>query len=330
MPTARRGRKLTRGGTDVDRSKARVIALGGQVLAVAAAVGVGWVLLVGVPASAPTNAYDPAAALATEPVIHSTGGQGPVAAPWQTPEYAIDIEGVAARLSLLPGAPTPPAADTPADTATASGEGTTDTGAAPAAGIADRVRYLGLIHSGEERLALLSIDGRQRVMGRGQTLPGVGDADEPVTLENVSERAVRLHHGNSPVTIQLAPRTTGYVSTEITPPPPAATTAAAAGVDPEAAKAAEERKAKFAERRNRITQAREEGRLSEQQADRLLRNLDREEERGTVAEQIERRGRPDGTPPDGRPREGVTYSGSAGSRRRGQARTEDERGDDQR
>lgn len=298
----------------MNRSNARVIALSGQAVAVLAAAGVGWILLTGVPGSSSASAYDPTAAVSAQPVVEIPGTTAPADAPWLAPEYEIDIEGVAARLALVPNAPTPPEApDKGEDTTTADAGDTTPD---QADGLETRVKYLGLIRSGDRRLALLSIDGSQRVMESGERLPGV--EGDPALLANLSDNAVRIRQGREMITIQLAQKTGpdgSSISGEPAPAPAAATGDDAPPLGTSQFATAEQRKAHFERRRERIREAADAGRITPQAAERLLRNLDREEERGTVTEQMDRRGRLDVPASERAPRQGTTFSRGAARRR---------------
>ena len=119
----------------------------------------------------------------------------------------VDSGGLAARLSLVSNAPKIDRPDEPVSFQEPAEEtGPVDERAA--AGITDRVRYMGLIRFGEERGALVRVDDRQRIVREGAS---VGPpADNPglatLTFERIAAGTVVVSDGEARAPIALERR----------------------------------------------------------------------------------------------------------------------------
>lgn len=119
----------------------------------------------------------------------------------------IDADAVAARLSMLENAPVIPVVEAPITQPTPTETKPAEPPTAIAS-LADRVRYLGMISSGERRAAFLSIDGVQRILREGATIPlqNAPPGAESFVIDRIGPRAVTLRSGSERTDINLAGR----------------------------------------------------------------------------------------------------------------------------
>lgn len=119
----------------------------------------------------------------------------------------VDAEGVAARLALLDNAPrivrpqTPEPADPTPDAPVAADEQAVDA-------LTDRVRFLGMIQSGERVSALVRIDGRQRIVSQGATVPPPEGAPDltPVTVRAITADRLVVEDASGRASLDLTAR----------------------------------------------------------------------------------------------------------------------------
>lgn len=119
----------------------------------------------------------------------------------------VDAEGVAARLALLDNAPrivrpqTPDPAEPTPDAPVAADEQAVDA-------LADRVRFLGMIQSGDRVSALVRVDGRQRIVSQGATVPPPEGAPDltPVTVRAITADRLVVEDASGRASLELTAR----------------------------------------------------------------------------------------------------------------------------
>lgn len=129
------------------------------------------------------------------------------ARPAETEWASVDSAGLAARLALVSNAPKiqraeePVSFQEPPEPADRQDERVQD-------GIADRVRYLGMVRFGEERGALLRVDGRQRIVREGHSIHPPGDSPgmATLTIERISAGTVVIGDGDGRAPVGLERR----------------------------------------------------------------------------------------------------------------------------
>lgn len=188
---AARTARITRVAAAVFGVGAVALALAGLPERAEPGMGVG----TGVPPGAQTPAGDDRGG--------DTGGDRPDTR-WAT----IDAGGVAARLSLVSNAPRIATPEEPVSFQ----EPPEPTGAPEeervVAGITDRVRYMGLIRFGDQRGALVRVDGRQRIVREGGSVGPPPDSPGMATLlfERVTPGTIVVSDGEAKAPIALEQR----------------------------------------------------------------------------------------------------------------------------
>lgn len=125
----------------------------------------------------------------------------------------VDPGAVAARLAMLENAPVIPVAETPVKDPTPD-KGPPEEPPTAIATLADRVRYLGMVSSGDRRAAFLSIDGNQRIIREGAQVPlqNAPAGAESLVIDRIGPRAITLRSGTERTSINLAERTGASVT----------------------------------------------------------------------------------------------------------------------
>ncbi|MEM9560903.1 MAG: hypothetical protein AAF995_11390 [Planctomycetota bacterium] len=179
---------------------AQRLASGAFAACVLVGLGIGAMLLLGLPGlprPAPIEATGVDAGSGSAPTVEI---EAPVRAEWAPPSG--DGRAIAARLALVDNAPRvpEPEPEQPVEpTDPGEGEGPTELG--------EEVRYLGMIRSGETRRAVLRIGDRQRIVAEGDRVTING---ESLTLRRVRGEGVELAGGDEgqrePIEITKADR----------------------------------------------------------------------------------------------------------------------------
>lgn len=128
-------------------------------------------------------------AVTIEPVALTTEGAGDDGAGDDRPAAPeFDPARAAAMLNLVDNAPQPDVDDEPETGDTPGGEQGTSAGGGPAgsSSLQERIAYLGRIGAGARRMALLTFDGRQVIVGVGEMI----SAEEGILLHNVMPKFV--------------------------------------------------------------------------------------------------------------------------------------------
>ncbi|MDX2016238.1 MAG: hypothetical protein SFY95_01200 [Planctomycetota bacterium] len=160
----------------LDRTRARGVTRGAQI-GVVALIGLSALLVWAGP---------PATVKPAEPGTGTGGGAGP-AQPLEPPVPAapkVDFAGTQERLSLIANNPKPAAVAPPTDS------GQTPEPPSPTVTLAERVRFLGAYRAGGTMMALLSIDGKQKIVGVGEPLhgdPSKGELTVSLAAVNANE-----------------------------------------------------------------------------------------------------------------------------------------------
>lgn len=117
----------------------------------------------------------------------------------------IDPDAVAARLAMLGNAPIIQVVEQPIIETTPPDKPEPPTAIAS---LADRVRYLGMVSSGDRRAAFLSIDGNQRIIREGAevSLQNATANTGPLVVDRIGPGAVTLRSGPDRTDIGLAER----------------------------------------------------------------------------------------------------------------------------
>ncbi|MDX2146967.1 MAG: hypothetical protein SFZ23_05545 [Planctomycetota bacterium] len=145
-----------------------------------------------------------------------------ISSAWQSSnELAMDPEGVAARLELIANHPVAPGEVKPAETTPTPDAGSPTPPPPPpeaSGSVLDRVKFIGVIREPKRLLALLSIEGRQRIVTIGDELI-VPPTDSNIKLRvvDITPEAIVLALGEEQRTINREAGTTGGVARVITP-----------------------------------------------------------------------------------------------------------------
>jgi hypothetical protein len=196
----------------------------------------------------------------TEPNANVGGPTGEPLVPPTPTAPKVDFAGTQERLSLIannpkpaPVAPTPDGGETPAPPS-------------PTVALSERVRFLGLYRAGGKAMALLSVDGRQKIVGIGEPLhgdPSKGELNASLAAVDAREARFEGEDLKEPVKITKSARS-GPAVTIVSPSQPGAGTpmpnpggappgvaAGAQGTPNLAGMTAEQRAQYFRDRRNR-------------------------------------------------------------------------------
>lgn len=203
------------------------------------------------------------------------GAEASSATPRAVPDQSkVDFEGIATRLALVKNAPAPveaPAIDPVAQ------EIQDPTGVV---GTTGEIKYLGMITVGLSRSALLNIDGVQKVVPQGRSVTVSGTE---ITVRSVQGDYVIIADGRAPRRIEKAERSSSAVTMIDTPAPSVDKSARAGqpsadagrGRAPVDTSGVTPREDFEQRRRDAIQRALSEGRISEEEANRMLERLNR-------------------------------------------------------
>ncbi len=251
----------------INRTQVRRITIGAQGAAALMAVALVVVIVVG----APTSGAPSGERVAIEPTLAGGVDAAPQASGNVPDQSSVDFEGIAMRLDQMKNAPRPdPVVETPSgggedpdqDVAETSGE----------------VKYLGMIAVGLRRSALLNIDGVQRIVPQGATitLPGGGE----LQLFSVQADYVVLSEGRERRRVEKSSRG-GSSVTLVDPSSVAPTPQARPGNSPATIASGQSGREStpredFEQRRyDAIQKALAEGRIDEEDAQRMLDRIER-------------------------------------------------------
>jgi len=252
----------------IGRAKVRRVTVGAQAAAAAMTLALGVVIVVG----AQVGEKGVHEAVKVEPVL-AGGAAGDQAPSGPTSDQTrVDFVGIAERLKQMKNAPTPE----PKPEELATGPGPDDPGPAADTG---EIKYLGMITVGVRRSALLSIDGVQRVVSQGATI--VRPGGEEVRVFSVQADYVVLSEGRERRRLEKAGRSGAMITrvdpSAVAPAParPSAVAGDAAGravIQPAGAAPRED----FEKRRfEAIQKALAEGRIDQEDANRMLERIER-------------------------------------------------------
>ncbi len=251
----------------ISRARVRRVRIGAQGAAAAMALALGVVIVIGAPSSGAGD-REP---VAIEPVL--AGGAGDAQSPsGPAPDQSrVDFEGIAERLRQMKNAPIP--VPVVIDTPDSDGEGPVETQAS------GEIKYLGMITVGLRRSALLNIDGVQRIVAQGGTLVRSGGE---LRVFSVQADYVVLSEGRERQRIEKTARGSSSVTridpSSVAPSPTVTSTrpgqsAVSAAADRGGREAPRE---DFEQRRfEAIQKALSEGRIDQDDANRMLERIQR-------------------------------------------------------
>jgi len=182
--------------------------------AVVAVLGIGAVALglSGLPdrvAPEPGSTLPGAVGSAGTPPGMPPAGSTPPARPIPVPLGPVDAGGVSARFAMLDNAPV--ISDAKGVTvATDTGPVVVAVEESPAAsGIADRIRFLGVVNLGDRNAAFVNVDGRQRFVQEGDSLAPPPDRPEfaELVIERIMGTAIVVGDGTRREQLAVARRT---------------------------------------------------------------------------------------------------------------------------
>lgn len=245
-----------------NRSQAKRITLGAQVASVLLAGGAVAVAALGLPIG---DRPEFTAVEVSQPEPSQPGAtQAPDS---NVPDTRrVDFTGIVERLGMVGNAPT---TEQPPVSNPGGGEGSPTPGPQP---IGDELRYLGMIEIGARRSAMLVIDGKQRIVRQGESASDASGG--AVRVQSVQPGFVVLNRDGARQRLEKAERqATGVTTIERTAESArrenerqrASAVESADGEDRENPRADFERR-----RREAIDRALEEGRITQEEAQRML------------------------------------------------------------